>query len=483
MRNMSNLVILALVLIIPGCSGQDQLKIPITTSSEQARESFLKGRKLVEDLRITDAYPHFVRAAELDPGFALAQFYLAQTSPTAADFFAHVRRGVELKDKVSEGERLMILGQEAASHGDPMKQREYYQRLVTLFPEDERARMLLGVNYFGQQEYSQAIEHLTKATTLAPDFAPAYNQLGYALRFLGQYDKAEATFKRYVELIPDDPNPYDSYAELLLKIGRFPEAIDNYRKALTHNADFPASYIGIAAAMMYEGKHAEARQELQAALRRARTDGERRGALFTRAVTYVDEGRFREALADMDSQLVMGQRTNDPAAMAGDLVAMGNILLEAGKADEASARFEQATQLIQQSALSDAVKKNNALLSRYNTARVAIARGDLAKAAGEAAALREGAESRGNKVQIRLAHELEGMIALAQGDAARAVVELQNANQQNPYNLYRQALAWQNRGDTAKARELATAAARFYGLPLMNYGFIRKKAETLVASL
>jgi tetratricopeptide (TPR) repeat protein len=343
--------------------------------------------------------------------------------------------------------------------------------------------VLLGINYFGQQEYGQAADHLTKATTLAPDFAPAYNQLGYAQRFLGQYDKAEATFKRYVELIPDDPNPYDSYAELLLKIGRFQESIDNYRKALTHNADFPASYIGIAAAMMYEGKYAEARQELQTALRRARTDGERRGALFTRAVTYVDEGRFAEALAEMDSQFVMGQRINDPAAMAGDLVAMGNILLEAGKSDEASAKFEKATALIQQSSLADAVKENNALFNRYNTARVAIARGDLVKAAEDAATLRERAEARGNKVQIRLAHEVEGMIALAQGDAAKAIVELQNASQQNPYNLYRLAVAWQTRGDTAKARELATAAAQFYGLPLMNYGFIRKKAETMLASL
>ena len=38
---------------------------------------------------------------------------------------------------------------------------------------------------------------------------------------LSHYDDAEAAFKKYVQLIPDDPNPLDSYAELLMKRGRF----------------------------------------------------------------------------------------------------------------------------------------------------------------------------------------------------------------------------------------------------------------------
>ena len=57
-------------------------KIPVTTSSKEALAEFLEGRTLVDNLRLTDAIPHFQKAVAQDPGFALAHLYLAQTAPT-----------------------------------------------------------------------------------------------------------------------------------------------------------------------------------------------------------------------------------------------------------------------------------------------------------------------------------------------------------------------------------------------------------------
>jgi len=42
-------------------------KIPVTTSSEEARKEFLAGRNLSEKLQITDSIAHYDKAISLDP--------------------------------------------------------------------------------------------------------------------------------------------------------------------------------------------------------------------------------------------------------------------------------------------------------------------------------------------------------------------------------------------------------------------------------
>jgi tetratricopeptide (TPR) repeat protein len=84
-------------------------------------------------------------------------------------------------------------------------------------------------------------------------------------------------------------------------------------------------------------------------------------------------------------------------------------------------------------------------------------------------------------LQIKQAHELAGRIALAEKDYATAIAELQQANDQNPRNLYRLYQAYQGKGDSAKAQEYCSQAAGFNSLPQLNYAFIRLKAQKIVA--
>jgi len=71
------------------------------------------------------------------------------------------------------------------------------------------------------------------------------------------------------------------------------------------------------------------------------------------------------------------------------------------------------------------------------------------------------------------------MIALEEKDYDKAIAELQQANQQNPYALYRQCLAYKGKGDSAKAAEFCRKAAEFNSLPQMNLAFIRAKATKM----
>ena len=65
----------------------------------------------------------------------------------------------------------------------------------------------------------------------------------------------------------------------------------------------------------------------------------------------------------------------------------------------------------------------------------------------------------------------------------RAIEELQKANLEDSYNLYRLALAYSGKGDAAKAKEYCAKAAHFYSLPDANYAFVRLKAGKMLAGM
>lgn len=456
-------------------------KIPVTTSSEEARKEFLQGRDMAERLLAQDSLQHFDKAISLDPNFASAELGRANASQSAKEFFDHLKKAVDLSGKASEGERLLILATQAGANGEAAKQKEQLDKLVAAHPNDERAHFQLGGYYFGQQDFAQAIEHYKKATELAPNYSPAYNILGYAYRQNGDYANAEQAFKKYIELIPNDPNPYDSYAELLLKMGKYEDSITQYRKALSIDQNFVNSHNGIAAALMYMGKPEEAAAELKAIDDHARSDGDRRTALFGMTVVDADGGKLDKALEEVDKQYALGEKINDTAAMTGDLQLKGNILAEMGKYDEAKEQYERLLKMTQDSTLSQEIKDNAKLFHHYNLVTVALGKKDTATAKAEAEEFRKGAEGSRNPNQVKQAHELAGMIALAEKDYDKAIAELQQANQQNPQNLYRLSQAYQGKGDSAKAKEFAAKAAGFNSLPQLNYAFVRTKAQKMAS--
>ena len=158
-----------------------------------------------------------------------------------------------------------------------------------------------------------------------------------------------------------------------------------------------------------------------------------------------------------------------------------NGMLNAGRTDAAAKRFGQALDLVGKSSLSDDVKQDTRLADHYNKGRVALAKGDLATAKSEAKAYAEGATSRQNKFRVRQAHEFEGRVALAEKKYDDAIMHLGQANQQDPEVIYLTAQAYEWKGESAKAKELAAKSANANVLPLVSYAFVRAKAKKMAA--
>ena len=478
MRNIVGLLVAVVFLGGVACrqTAESPKKVSITTSSAEARADYLKARDLAENMQTTQARSLLDEAIRRDPNFAMAHLLRAQTATSTNEFFDHVKAAVAAVEKVSDGEQLLIRAQEAYANGDNKARGECLDKLVAAYPGDERAHWFLGIYHYSLQQHDAAIAELQKATQLAPGYAPAYNILGYALSEAQKDKDAEAAFRKYVELIPNEPNPHDSLAELLMKMGRFSESIESYKKALSLDASFLNAYRGIAANLMYQEKHKEALQQLQKGLDAARNDGERQEMLRAMAVSNADEGRLSAALAMLSKESALAEEQGDKAAMAQVAIARGDLLLDAGKVEEAKTEFAKALELGRQSTIPEGAKKNSELGHHGDLALLAAAKKDFAGAAKEAEVMRAGFEALGDANQMRLAHEVQGIIALRQAKYDEAISQLNQADLHSPYVLFQLAKAYAGKKDTENAKTNFQKAANAYTLPSLGYAMVRRAA-------
>ena len=475
---------LAVFILMNSCAKkEDKSKMQITTSSEEARAEFLKGRELFEKLRGQESLQHFENAIAKDKNFAMAYYYHSLSNPTTKGFFEDLKIMTALTNNISLGEKLFILQLKSAVDGNQKKQEEQLKEFVELYPDDERAQNQMGQFYFGQQKYQLAVDHLKKATEINPDFSLAYNMLGYSYRNLGDFANAEKAFLKYIDIIPDDPNPYDSYAELLMKEGKYEASIEQYKKALSVNPKFVNSFVGIATNNDYMKKYDDARTQCDMLYDVARNDGEKRLAIFTKMVSYVFEGNTSAALSEMEKQYAIAGAINDPGNMTADLNTMGNILFEAGKYDEATTKYDKAIETAVNSNLPDEVKENNKRFYIYSIARISLMKGNLDDAQSKAKEFNEKSIAANNTFQIWLSHELNGLIALNQKDYKSARDEFMQANQQNPYTFYRIALTYAGENNKEEVKKYCEKSLNFNSLNNINQAFVMKKAGDMIATL
>ena len=301
---------LGAALLLAGCGGAEAI-IPITTSSEEARADLITGRALAENLRHLEAHEYFIQATEKDPRFALAFLYAAQTATSAAESQRFLRWAVELAPQVSEGERFMILANQAGLNDDRERRIGLMEQLVEKYPKDKRARWLLGLTY-GEDRSDESLREMKKAVRLDQNFAPAYNNLGYLYFNRDDYKNSEKAFSKYIELIPDEANPYDSMADLYTAMGQLEKANEFYAQAFERNPQFTFSLRKIALNQVLMRRYSQARDNLRRALDLEQTNNDRIADILLLGRSYMYEGRFAEALEPFDEALAMAKKANLP---------------------------------------------------------------------------------------------------------------------------------------------------------------------------
>lgn len=173
--------------------------VEVTTSSLEALKAYSLGRKKASAGEATAALPLVRRAVELDPNFAiayvaLASMYRDHLQPERAA--ENIRRAYELREKVSERERLSIqTGYYFIGTGELEKLEAVYELWRQTYPRDASPHGGLGVVYRRLGNPEKALEEAREALRLGPDAAFGYQNLAADYVDLNRLDEAEAVYK------------------------------------------------------------------------------------------------------------------------------------------------------------------------------------------------------------------------------------------------------------------------------------------------
>src|SRR5579863_4120600 len=276
-------------------------KLPVTTSSAEARLSFEKAMRAFEEYRIAETLQDLRSATKADPNFAQAFILISRITTDPAEQTTTRMRAKQLSGKVSSGEQMLIRWLADAQENNYLPAIAAMNDLLAKYPRDQRLAYLAGDWLMQQQRYEQAVAVLERALKLFPDYAAALNDLAYGYADTGNFEKAFAAMDRYVALQPDQPNPHDSYGEILRMAGKFDAALEQYRMSIRIDPNF-GSEVGVADTYALMGKEREAREEYDRAIVFAPSNGDKVQRELQSAVTWIRENNRKQterALSDV----------------------------------------------------------------------------------------------------------------------------------------------------------------------------------------
>jgi tetratricopeptide (TPR) repeat protein len=242
-----------------------------TTSSPAALAEFTQGLEALDKVYRAEARAHFAKAAELDPNFVAAKYFLLRSmeapssDPQAAKLLAELA-GADLA-KLTERERFLIRYALAAHAKDAAKAEQILKAYAAENPDDPYALDALATVATARQDWPQARGLLTRLIEVAPNRVSAYNQLGYLAMGQGQFAEAEKMFETYRYIAPDQANPHDSLGELDILTGRYADAKKELDEALRIKPDFCASSGHLVSLAMIQARPEDARRPLAQAER------------------------------------------------------------------------------------------------------------------------------------------------------------------------------------------------------------------------
>jgi tetratricopeptide (TPR) repeat protein len=187
----------------------------VTTSSLEALKAYSLGyQAMVVKSDWAASIPLLQRAISLDPNFAMAYARLGTSYVDLNETLRaaeNVRRAYELRERVSEREKLYI-----ASH---------YEDVVT-----------------GNLEAARKVYELSAQTY--PRDTPLSN-LGLIYSDLGEYDKALAAYEEALKVNGETGNGYAHLISGYLQLNRLDEAKAAARQAEAHHVDSPAIHLNL----------------------------------------------------------------------------------------------------------------------------------------------------------------------------------------------------------------------------------------------
>ncbi|HME12302.1 MAG TPA: protein kinase [Candidatus Acidoferrum sp.] len=165
-----------------------------TTSSLDALKEYSQGEELHMRLQEGPAVPHFKRAIDLDPNFAMAYAVLGVCNSNlgnAKEGNDQLKKAYELRDRASEREKLYIEGHYYdIVTGDAEKALQLYDQWHRTYPRDNRPLSNLALYYQVLGDYEKSLQLSAQNMQLDANDAFAYQNEAFAYLYLNRLDEA-----------------------------------------------------------------------------------------------------------------------------------------------------------------------------------------------------------------------------------------------------------------------------------------------------
>ena len=214
-------------------------------------------------------------------------------------------------------------------------QLEIAARAVTdCHPAEALGWLALSRALLKQGAWGAALEALSRVSQLTECDAHMHNDYGYLFYQLDRLAEAEASYRQAIRIAPRFALPYNNLAVLLTDQGRLPEALVHLTRALDIRPEAAESLSNLGCLLRHLGRWADS----EAAYRRAlELLPDSAPALHGLGVLLdLTGGRDEEAIFFLERCIDL-----DPGA-ADACIALGDLLMRRGQADQAVARFRQA---------------------------------------------------------------------------------------------------------------------------------------------
>jgi len=200
----------------------------VTTASLDALKAFALGNAEFDHGRELASLPFYRRAVELDPNFAWVYARMGTVYTNAGETEPgkeHIRKAYELKDRVSERERLYITEHYYdAVTGELEKVIETLELYARTYPSDSIPSNNLGLSYAQIGEYEKAAEAARHSVLADPNSSSAYSTLAYAYAAMGRPDEAQQTMDQALKQFPDSESMHWSSLWVALALEKREEA-------------------------------------------------------------------------------------------------------------------------------------------------------------------------------------------------------------------------------------------------------------------
>lgn len=470
------LFVLIVFLIVPLNLMAQNKEVPVTTSSSEALKLFLDGRDKFDNFEFTAATSLFDKAIKIDPNFAMAYYYRAQSGGGYTAYRQNIDKAVSLAGKVTEGEKLEIEFQQAYAAGNGQKQKELLDKLLVSFPSDKRINTSAGGYYYSINDFQNALKYYTKATEIDKNYAAAYNMIGYSQSALNNYQDAEKAFQMYIKLIPDKGAAYDSYGELLLKMGRYDESIAQYKNAVEKNPVEMASSLGkIGDNYIFKGDYESARRYYQDYFNKATVIDDKLYATFLKAISYIHEGKTVDAITAFEEYRSLAEKDNQAPQAIMCYANQEYVYSESGNPAEGMKLYNKAIDLLGKTKLPDVDKESMIAYSMSWYVYALISNGELDKAMSELEKYRQKVESRKNPGEEMNLNSMFGFFEVRKANYDKAIGYFAKASTENPWNWYYTAVAYNKKGDRQNAIKLFEKISK-WNVNGLNLALVRKRA-------